>query len=105
MKEVHPKKLVLSDESEVPYGLLVWSTGVGPSEFVKSLNLPKSQGGRYTIKCNSHTARLCLDFRFVEGYRKGKEKLKIKSYICSLISPSFFLSLDKSLETHDPNTA
>ncbi|PSS04758.1 Internal alternative NAD(P)H-ubiquinone oxidoreductase [Actinidia chinensis var. chinensis] len=49
VKEVHPKKLVLSDESEVPYGLLVWSTGVGPSEFVKSLNLPKSQGGRIGI--------------------------------------------------------
>ena len=74
VKEVHPKKLVLSDESEVPYGLLVWSTGVGPSEFVKSLNLPKSQGGRYTIKCNSHTVRMCLNLEFVEGYREGKEK-------------------------------
>ena len=81
VKEVHPKKLVLSDGSEVPYGLLVWSTGVGPSEFVKSLNLPKSQGGRYTIKCNSHTVRLCLDFRFVEKYRKGKEKLLEKMKI------------------------
>lgn len=48
VKEVHPRKLVLSDGSDVPYGLLVWSTGVGPSEFVKSLNLPKSPGGRYT---------------------------------------------------------
>ena len=47
VKEVHPKKIVLSDGSDVPYGLLVWSTGVGPSEFVKSLDLPKSQGGRY----------------------------------------------------------
>lgn len=48
VKEVHPNKIVLSDGSEVPYGLLVWSTGVGPSEFVKSLNLPKSPGGRYS---------------------------------------------------------
>lgn len=47
VKEVHPNKIVLSDGSDVPYGLLIWSTGVGPSEFVKSLNLPKSQGGRY----------------------------------------------------------
>lgn len=46
VKEVHPNKIVLSDGSDVPYGLLIWSTGVGPSEFVKSLNLPKSQGGR-----------------------------------------------------------
>ncbi|KDP20905.1 hypothetical protein JCGZ_21376 [Jatropha curcas] len=49
VKEVHSRKLVLSDGTEVPYGLLVWSTGVGPSEFVKSLNLPKSPGGRIGI--------------------------------------------------------
>ncbi|KAI3456319.1 hypothetical protein Pfo_012982 [Paulownia fortunei] len=49
VKEVHPNKIVLSDGSDVPYGLLVWSTGVGPSEFVKSLNLPKSPGGRIGV--------------------------------------------------------
>ena len=47
VKEVHPKIIVLSDGTEVPYGLLVWSTSVGPSQFVKSLNLLKSPGGRY----------------------------------------------------------
>lgn len=47
VKEVHAKKIVLSDGTDVPYGLLVWSTGVGPSEFVKSLNVSKSPGGRY----------------------------------------------------------
>ncbi|KAF6163199.1 hypothetical protein GIB67_025063 [Kingdonia uniflora] len=49
VKKVHPKKIVLSDGTDVPYGLLVWSTGVGPSDFVKSLNLPKSQGGRIGV--------------------------------------------------------
>ncbi|KZV57585.1 hypothetical protein F511_03045 [Dorcoceras hygrometricum] len=49
VKEVHPNKIVLSDGSDVPYGLLVWSTGVGPSQFVKSLNLPKSPGGRIGV--------------------------------------------------------
>ncbi|CAI9087566.1 OLC1v1021672C1 [Oldenlandia corymbosa var. corymbosa] len=49
VKEVHPEKIVLSDGSDVPYGLLVWSTGVGPSEFVKSMHLPKSPGGRIGI--------------------------------------------------------
>ncbi|KAF2303426.1 hypothetical protein GH714_018246 [Hevea brasiliensis] len=49
VKEVHPTKLFLSDGTEVPYGLLVWSTGVGPSQFVKSLNLPNSPGGRIGI--------------------------------------------------------
>lgn len=47
VKEVLPEKIILSDGSHVPYGLLVWSTGVGPSQFVKSLDLPKSPGGRY----------------------------------------------------------
>ncbi|KAL2898629.1 Internal alternative NAD(P)H-ubiquinone oxidoreductase A1 mitochondrial [Bienertia sinuspersici] len=41
VKDVQPDKLILSDDSEVPYGLLVWSTGVGPSPFVKNLELPK----------------------------------------------------------------
>ncbi|KAF5760654.1 putative NADH:ubiquinone reductase (non-electrogenic) [Helianthus annuus] len=49
VKEVHAKKLILSDGSVVPYGLLVWSTGVGPSEFIKQLQLPKSPGGRIGI--------------------------------------------------------
>lgn len=47
VKEVHAKKIVLNDGTDVPYGLLVWSTGVGPSDFVKLLHLPKSAGGRY----------------------------------------------------------
>uniref|UniRef100_A0ACD5V253 Uncharacterized protein n=1 Tax=Avena sativa TaxID=4498 RepID=A0ACD5V253_AVESA len=49
VKEVLPKEIVLSDDTRVPYGLLVWSTGVGPSQFVKSLDLPKSPGGRIGI--------------------------------------------------------
>ncbi|VAH28953.1 internal alternative NAD(P)H-ubiquinone oxidoreductase A1, mitochondrial-like [Triticum dicoccoides] len=49
VKEVLPTEIVLSDGTHVPYGLLVWSTGVGPSEFVKSLDLPKSPGGRIGI--------------------------------------------------------
>ncbi|CAN1810793.1 Internal alternative NAD(P)H-ubiquinone oxidoreductase A1, mitochondrial [Linum perenne] len=49
VNEVHPKKIVLNDGTHVPYGLLIWSTGVGPSKFVKSLDLPKSQGGRIGV--------------------------------------------------------
>lgn len=46
VKELHQKKIVLSDGTDVPYGLLIWSTGVGSSQFVQSLALPKSPGGR-----------------------------------------------------------
>lgn len=46
VKDVQPEKVILNDGTEVPYGLLVWSTGVGPSPFIKTLELPKSPGGR-----------------------------------------------------------
>ncbi|XP_068668247.1 internal alternative NAD(P)H-ubiquinone oxidoreductase A2, mitochondrial-like [Aristolochia californica] len=49
VKEVQSKNIILSDGTIVPYGLLVWSTGVGPSQFVKSLNLPRSPGGRIGV--------------------------------------------------------
>ncbi|GAV59492.1 Pyr_redox_2 domain-containing protein [Cephalotus follicularis] len=49
VKEVCAKKILLNDGTEVPYGLLVWSTGVGPSEFVKSIDFPKSPGGRIGV--------------------------------------------------------
>ncbi|CAN1178597.1 Internal alternative NAD(P)H-ubiquinone oxidoreductase A2, mitochondrial [Linum perenne] len=47
--DVESDKIILDNGTEVPYGLLVWSTGVGPSSLVKSLDLPKSPGGRIGI--------------------------------------------------------
>ncbi|XP_078180392.1 internal alternative NAD(P)H-ubiquinone oxidoreductase A2, mitochondrial-like [Carex rostrata] len=49
VKDVQGEKIILTDGDEVPYGLLVWSTGVGPSSFIRSLELPKSPGGRVGI--------------------------------------------------------
>ncbi|KAF6147019.1 hypothetical protein GIB67_036738 [Kingdonia uniflora] len=49
VKDVQPQKIILNDGTEVPYGLLVWSTGVGPSSFIHSLQLPKSPGGRIGV--------------------------------------------------------
>ncbi|KAK9153962.1 hypothetical protein Sjap_001442 [Stephania japonica] len=49
VKDVQSHKIILDDGSEVPYGLLVWSTGVGPSPFIRSLEFPKSPGGRVGI--------------------------------------------------------
>ncbi len=46
VRRVLSDKIVLSDESEIPYGLLVWSTGNGPTDFVKSLPYPKDRTGR-----------------------------------------------------------
>lgn len=44
VQDVQPEKIILSDGTDVPYGLLVWSTGVGPSSFVNSLDIPKAKG-------------------------------------------------------------
>ncbi|KAG0451491.1 hypothetical protein HPP92_026184 [Vanilla planifolia] len=49
VKDVEPERIILDDGTQVPYGLLVWSTGVGPSGFTKSLDLPKSPGGRIGV--------------------------------------------------------
>lgn len=47
VKDVQPEKIILSDDTDIPYGVLVWSTGVGPSPFVNGLEVPKAPGGRY----------------------------------------------------------
>lgn len=49
VKDVQPQKIILNDGTDVPYGLLVWSTGVGPSPFSRSLKLPTSPGGRIGV--------------------------------------------------------
>ncbi|KAH0465816.1 hypothetical protein IEQ34_005919 [Dendrobium chrysotoxum] len=49
VKDVQPENIILNDGTKVPYGLLVWSTGVGPSQFTRSLELPKSPGGRIGV--------------------------------------------------------
>ncbi|KAL6575729.1 Internal alternative NAD(P)H-ubiquinone oxidoreductase A1, mitochondrial [Orobanche hederae] len=49
VKDVQPEKIILSDGTHIPYGVLVWSTGVGPSPFVNSLEIPKAPGGRIGI--------------------------------------------------------
>ncbi|KAL8483502.1 hypothetical protein ACS0TY_026260 [Phlomoides rotata] len=49
VKDVQSDKIILSDDTNIPYGVLVWSTGVGPSTFVNGLGIPKSPGGRIGI--------------------------------------------------------
>ncbi|KAK6138216.1 hypothetical protein DH2020_028050 [Rehmannia glutinosa] len=49
VKDVQSEKIILSDDTDIPYGVLVWSTGVGPSPFVNDLEVPKAPGGRIGI--------------------------------------------------------
>ena len=44
MKDVQDQYIILNDDCEVPYGLLIWSTGVGPSPIIHDLDIPKAPG-------------------------------------------------------------
>ena len=47
--EVQPDRVILGDGSAVPYGLLVWSTGIGPSPLVNALPFPKDKNSRILV--------------------------------------------------------
>ena len=49
VKEVTETTVVLNDGSEIEHGLLVWSTGVGPTPFISSLPFAKSKDGRLAV--------------------------------------------------------
>jgi NADH:ubiquinone reductase (non-electrogenic) len=46
VREVSPKSVTLTDGQEVPYGLLVWSTGLAPSDLVRGLKASKDRTQR-----------------------------------------------------------
>ncbi|EFN58862.1 hypothetical protein CHLNCDRAFT_140737 [Chlorella variabilis] len=49
VKEVTEGELELQDGSRIPFGLCVWSTGVGPTPFTVSLPFAKTPRGRLAI--------------------------------------------------------
>lgn len=46
---VSDTELELDDGSRLPYGFLLWSTGVGPNSLVKNLPFPKTQSSRIIV--------------------------------------------------------
>jgi len=46
VRRVEADKVLLADGSEIPYGILVWSTGFGPTNFVRELPFQKDPRGR-----------------------------------------------------------
>ena len=44
VKEVKSDTVMLDDDESIGYGLLIWSTGNGPTPFAESLNLPMNRG-------------------------------------------------------------
>jgi NADH:ubiquinone reductase (non-electrogenic) len=47
--KVNERRLFLDDGSELEYGLLVWSTGIGPTPFAEAVNLPKDRQSRIIV--------------------------------------------------------
>ncbi len=46
VQEVKPEEMILNDGSTLAYGLAVWSTGIGATEFVRSLSCEKDRASR-----------------------------------------------------------
>ncbi len=46
VKEVGPDTIALHDGSSFPYGLVVWSTGIGPTELIRSISYSKNRASR-----------------------------------------------------------
>lgn len=49
MKELTPTEARLSNDKVIPFGVCVWSTGVGPTEFINSLPFAKTAKGRLAV--------------------------------------------------------
>jgi len=49
VKEVRPSSVVLGDGTEIPCGMVVWSTGIGPHTLVKNLEFKKTKQERIIV--------------------------------------------------------
>ena len=49
MKQLTATELHLTDGTVIPYGLCIWSTGVGPTPFTLSLPFAKTAVGRLAV--------------------------------------------------------
>jgi NADH:ubiquinone reductase (non-electrogenic) len=49
VNKVDEQKVFLDNGSELAYGLLVWSTGIGPTPFAKAVDLPKDRRSRILV--------------------------------------------------------
>ncbi len=49
VKEITPKEAILQDGRVIPFGMCVWSTGVGPTPFTNSLAFAKTARGRLAV--------------------------------------------------------
>ena len=49
VRKIESKRILLANRQSVPYGLVVWSTGIGPTPFLQSLSLRKDKASRLVV--------------------------------------------------------
>ena len=49
VKELTAKEAKLSNGQAIPFGVCVWSTGVGPTDFINQLPFAKTAKGRLAV--------------------------------------------------------
>jgi hypothetical protein len=49
VKEITAKEAILSNGRTIPFGMCVWSTGVGPTPFTNTLAFAKTSKGRLAV--------------------------------------------------------
>ena len=49
VKELTSKEAKLSNGEVIPFGVCVWSTGVGPTDFISNLPFAKTAKGRLAV--------------------------------------------------------
>ena len=49
VKEVKKSEVILQNDVVIPFGLCVWSTGNTPTDFIKTLTVPKDRTGRVRV--------------------------------------------------------
>ena len=74
VKEVRETEVELKDGSIVPYGLCVWSTGVGPTPFTLSLPFLKTPKGRLAVNEKLQVLMPARKASFIHGKGENGEK-------------------------------
>jgi hypothetical protein len=88
VKCVDASSLTLTDGTTIPFGLCIWSTGVGPTPFTLSLPFAKTKVGRIAV--DPYLRVLAPPHQDDAGYVRGEgEPVKVKgqvrlagAYIC-----------------------
>jgi hypothetical protein len=90
VKCVEPDSLTLTDNTVMPFGLCIWSTGVGPTPFTLSLPFAKTKVGRIAVG-EWHCSLINRDTAFTSYRVRGLTVYKVTQGRMSLIAAAHVL--------------